>query len=465
MPKKFIGIDIGAADIRLAVAQAAKGGPELIETRTRQIQPGEDIAQALRDAVGETSFGDMVAVALPAVGGFVRTLSFPFSDPKKIDAALSFELDSQIPASIDEMIADFRKPRIRSDGASVHAAAVRREKVAETVRIFADASLPLQTLDLSPFAYVAGLRGRLEDGIFALVDRREAIVCLVRDGQVGDFRSLPLRDETPEDTLLRFLRQETLTLGRAAGIEEPQICLAGAKVDQQLLEALTQSGFTPRIPVLEHQGKTLSADLIPAAALALRAGLPAREREFNFLKGEFAPRSEWAGFRKRLIAAGSLAAAVVLVAGIGTYFSYAQKTARAEALKEEMVSIFQDTFPRVNVIVDVPAQMRSNLNQLRQKTALLGVGRENSALNLMREISANIPGETAIDVRELTYTSDQVRLEGSTGSFDAINRIASTLEKTPSVASAQISDAKMSMDGSRVDFRLTLALAGAKEGS
>jgi general secretion pathway protein L len=64
----------------------------------------------------------------------------------------------------------------------------------------------------------------------------------------------------------------------------------------------------------------------------------------------------------------------------------------------------------------------------------------------------------------MNYTGDQVRLEGTTSSFDAINRIASTLEGTPGVAATQISDAKMSMDGSQVDFRLTLTLSGAKEG-
>jgi general secretion pathway protein L len=44
-------------------------------------------------------------------------------------------------------------------------------------------------------------------------------------------------------------------------------------------------------------------------------------------------------------------------------------------------------------------------------------------------------------------------------SFEAINRIARSLEQSPLFAQAQIADAKMSLDGTRVDFRLHLSFA------
>ena len=61
-----------------------------------------------------------------------------------------------------------------------------------------------------------------------------------------------------------------------------------------------------------------------------------------------------------------------------------------------------------------------------------------------------------------SYTPDTVTFEGSTSSFDAVNRLAKALEQSPLFRTPQVADAKMSLDGSRVDFRLNLAFSEEK---
>ncbi|MFA5515563.1 MAG: PilN domain-containing protein, partial [Desulfuromonadales bacterium] len=94
---------------------------------------------------------------------------------------------------------------------------------------------------------------------------------------------------------------------------------------------------------------------------------------------------------------------------------------------------------------------------------LIGAGQQNTPLIVLREISGSIPGSVSVDIRDLSYTPDSVRLEGVTTSFDAINQIARSLESSPLFAEAQIADAKMSLDNTRVDFRLNLLYNGTGE--
>jgi general secretion pathway protein L len=106
--------------------------------------------------------------------------------------------------------------------------------------------------------------------------------------------------------------------------------------------------------------------------------------------------------------------------------------------------------------VDAAQQMRGKMKELRDRGRLIGAGNAHTPLAVLQEISRQVPAEIVLDIRDLNYTPESVRMEGITSSFDAINQIARGLERSPLFAQAQISDAKMSADGSRVDFRLNL---------
>ena len=195
-----------------------------------------------------------------------------------------------------------------------------------------------------------------------------------------------------------------------------------------------------------------------AIALAWRAAVPVKEGEFNFRHGQFALRSEWAALKNGAIFAGSILCLALIIMAVAAYTNYARKAGQAEALQKEMTAIYRQTFPQSKVIVDIPMQMRSGLQELRKQGMFVGAG--TSPLAVLQEISSRMPDDIVVDVRELTYTMDNLRLEGVTASFDAINRIARSLSQSPMFGDAQISDAKMSLDGSRVDFRLSLLIVG-----
>ncbi len=153
----------------------------------------------------------------------------------------------------------------------------------------------------------------------------------------------------------------------------------------------------------------------------------------------------------------------MILAGSGAYLNYVQQQNRAEMLRQETLAIFRQTFPQIHTIVDVPSQMRSNLDQLRDRAKVLGLSRNRSALNVLREISARIPKDVSFDVREMVYSGDELHIDGSTSSFEAANRLSQALDASPLFEQSQITDAKMGMDGSKVDFRLNLKISSEEQ--
>ncbi|WP_305045657.1 type II secretion system protein GspL [Geoalkalibacter sp.] len=459
MAKKFIGIDIEDGLLRIVTAEASKTGPVLTGAAEKALPAEEDaLVSALAQCLDQVAFGDIVATFLPAMGNFFRRLEFPFSDSKKIAAALPLAMSSQVPAG-EDLEFDFLAPRPHAGGFRVGAAAVKKSAALLMAGYFQQANVPLHVLDLAPFAFAAGLRRFVDDGVLGYISQGEISLARLADGQVVDFRALPYRSSHPAEKTAALILRDYLALARPDAEKTQPLYLIGSGATDALRQALRAAEIDVRVPSLSVQGEPLSASMLPAAALALRAALPEREHQLNFLKGELSPKSEWAGFRRRLMGAAALLGLTLILAGAGAYADFAHKKARAEALAAEMTQVFRQTFPQASVIVDVPAQMRSSLAQLRERARLLGLGADRSALNILREVSARTPTDITLDIRELNFVSDQLRLDGTTSSFEAINRLSLSLETSPLFQDAQITDAKMGLDGTRVDFRLNLRIS------
>ncbi len=464
MRKRLIGIDIDRSRIRVAVAHEEKGVAKLVSLGEKTYGAPEEFLPALEELLaGERHFGDRLAAALPAGESFVRRLSFPFADPKKVEAALDFELSTQLPIAVETCLTSFQKPIPDGENSfRVTAAAVRTETLQEYLAPFDQGAIPLQTLDLAPFAFVDGLKDHLTDGVLASLGEEEITLSLICEGRLADYRFLPGgRQRTPEE-ILRFVLRENEILQKAAGRSELPLFLIGSGATPELFSALEQQGRKVERPAFHLEDTPVAPEFLPAVALAMRAGAD-KEAGFNFRRGPFALRSEWAALKRGLIAAAILLVLSGVSLAGSAYIKYAHQAHRAEALRAEMVQIFKKTLPDTHAIVDIPLQMDGKIKEMKKHSLLIGAGAQGSPLTVLREISENTPKDITVDIQEFTFGPDGVRLDGVTTSFDAINKVAKSLENSPVFKDAQITDAKMNIDGSKVDFHLNLTFSGEKE--
>jgi general secretion pathway protein L len=121
MAQRIVGLDLGSASITVVhlESRGRSGDFEVLLYDEEHLQTPFVEGQALsREECYLTAFdalrergalkGDVFVTGLPGDEVSMRMLSFPFSDRRKIEQALPFELESEIPFDIDEIVFSWR---------------------------------------------------------------------------------------------------------------------------------------------------------------------------------------------------------------------------------------------------------------------------------------------------------------------------------------------------------------------
>lgn len=158
MAHPVCGVDIGSYSVKITVLDVGfrhTGFRENIEVR---VPAGpeplwERQLVALRQARSNLSDDATLYFALPGALLSLRTLDLPFSDPRKIDQVVGFELEGQIVHAIDDVVYDHIEIRRNEEGARVMAVAARREDVAQWLEKLPTAEAEPRALFAAPLAY------------------------------------------------------------------------------------------------------------------------------------------------------------------------------------------------------------------------------------------------------------------------------------------------------------------------
>lgn len=459
MTKRLIGIDLGRNTVRLAVLTREHGAISVASATEIAHEETESQVARLRDYLtGDFHFGDRLAACLPGGAAFVRRLTFPFAERRKIIAALPFELASQLPVTLEDYTTCMQPPRNTSDGAVVVAAAVKTTQLAETLAPFDVLGIPLHVVDLAPHAYVAGLKDFLADGILVCAMEEGASLALIRSGEVLDYRQLPLAAEVPIVDQARAIHREATALGRAQSLDGMVLQLMGPLATQELVAELSTLRKQVELLSININGQIIETSLLPAVALALRAADNGKGQVFNLRQGGFALKGEWAGLRKALVMAACLAGLTLLMVAANMGLNYYDKQHQADILQQRIVALYKETFPQATTVVDVPLQLKSAIRQLQEDVGIVGLDRP-SSLQMLRILS-DLPESLSADVDEVIIERNEVRISGRTMTFEAVNRMAETFRRSPYFEKVEVVESKMDLAGKQVSYRMRMTLSG-----
>lgn len=458
MTKRLIGIDIGQRTLRLAILTRDQGTLTVVSVMesTHEETSGQ-MARLQEHLNGDFHLGDRLAACLPGGTAFVRRLTFPFSDRKKISATLPFELASQLPVTLADYTTTMQPPVRSDDGADVIAAAVKTCQVAEALEPFDTLGIPLHILDLAPHAYVAGLKNYLADGLLVCATEQGTSLALIRSGEVLDYRQLPIDVEMPVDDRARAIHREATALAHTRQSGGMMLQLMGPLATPELLTALSNLQDQVELLSIEINGQIIEAPLLPAVALALRAADSGKAQAFNLRQGTFALKGEWSGLRKTLVMIACLAGLTLVALGAGMALSYYDKQQQSDMLEQQMVNLYRQTFPNATTVIDVPLQMKSAILQLQEDVGIIGLDRP-SSLHLLQTLS-DLPESLNVDVDEFTMERNEVRISGRTGTFEAVNSIAEKFRQSLYFEKVEVAESKMDLAGKQVSYRMRLALS------
>jgi general secretion pathway protein L len=456
--------ELTASPRTLALSRVATYEPEGSEPRASW-EAG--ISQAAEDGYEMSR----VVIGLPGTLVYRKSLTFPFRNRNRIMQILQSELEGEIPLPPGTFVADYLDGPARDDGMSITVLAVENDIISrlhdslkEGIGVRA-----VQTVGVGIVA--AASRSGIEEGVVLWCSEREAVVVEMRSSLPAGVRRYQLSgsDETDTTILLDAVQLVTrvddkvLLLG--AGPVDQLVPLLNAPLQGPAQQSVAQQntqgslrisrslelGMATEPAVLsENQNDYLATVGFALRAAGVKGGVPFDLRQGSFLESQPLHEIKGPAIRTAIIAA------LVLFLGIGSLalgFGRARDEYNGYARKLEQE--FKELFPDTRVVNEI-AQATEKLEILKKRTEALAGLSGGSALEALSHLSSSVPEDVALRLDELSFDSRKLRLEGSVSSFDAVDKIKSSLEADPMFAEVQVQNARVGADVNKVTFRLVM---------
>lgn len=511
MAKHILGLDIGKSCLKAVLIEAGlRGSMRIVAWEKVDITGTGDIREALR-RIQEVPVLTVPAcqISLAAKAFSFRNMKLPFKDRKKILQTLPFELESQIPHPVESVLIDFTVLG-QAQGSDLFTAVIPKAEVEERIALLSDYGFDAETIDIDTVPIAAQLMTAAPvDSLNLLLDvgASETTGVFFKKGRILQVRSYPFGGDHVTNALsaalgIAFVEAEarkkrgdteqaeeqiteacqkffaslknTISSLRMSGLvdEDPTTVYltGGGGLYRKLAEELSQVMAAPveRVNVTQLAGiKPVGGDdagwdsMIMNGALALALRPLAKGPGFNFRQGDLRRRGAALKFDLgvNLKWAGAVMALILLLAGGDLTLSYFADMTRLDQLRAETASLLQQNFPEVTRVVDPAQQFRAKIAEARRlATASRGAASGGSVLDVMKDLSEQVPEASDFLITALVFDGDRVDIRGEATGFEAAETIKKELEKTGHYSSIAVSSSNVKQGG-RVEFELKTTLA------
>jgi len=490
MPQRILALEVDSQELKAAVVETTFRDFRVTGFFEEPVDAaGGAVADQLRRFVAAHALeGATVLSTLPGDLVSVRTMFLPFRDRKRLDQTVPFELETQVPFGLDEVVVDYQVLQRDKAGSTVLAALVQRKDLEEHLGTLAAAGLDPKVVDLAPLATlnVLSLLGDELPESYAYVagNLRRLLVALFRNRRLVGVRTLAPA-ATPAvagnghapsvaervAALAGEIRWTLLALNEAPLDDGLPCLLAGEAPDLDILSraladldlAVRRVDQAPLRRVSDAQRGDVPRFVTPLG-LALREVEQGERLGLNFRQGEFAYHRGQDELRQALWRTASLGIIAVALLLASLFMSYQEMERRLQSVQGQIRSVVQQTLPDVKLGRDERAQLQAEIDAAQKKLQVLsGIAPTGAtAIDVLRTMATAIPDTLRIDVDEYVMDVDGVRVKARTDSFETADQIKQKLVNTKAFADVQVKDIKQTSDGS-VDFRIVLSLSNKEE--
>jgi Tfp pilus assembly PilM family ATPase len=185
---RIFGIDLGAHSVKIAEMEGGFGRFQIVGYRERRVPEPEDGPATQEDRIAAldsllSEYGDRsganYGAGFPSEHTSVRVVTLPFGDRSKVEQALGFEVEGQVPFDLEDMVLSSRILQIEPGNSKVLAAMAERERVSSLLGALdesgADPKVLIVDADLLSDQAGAGVQAVIDLG------HVRTVVCACRD--------------------------------------------------------------------------------------------------------------------------------------------------------------------------------------------------------------------------------------------------------------------------------------------
>lgn len=530
MAQSILGIDIGSYSIKITELTRSLRDFELTHYYEQPIVPNprlsheESVAFTLKAMIEKNELNpEIVSVSVPAHHLSCRVLELPFTNIKKIEQTLDFELEGFIPTDLDDVLVDYHILSMEESRSTVLGAYMPKARFVKFLGMLEMAGIDpkyvgVDAIDLSTIAQVAMVP---QEAVYAILDigHEKTNVCVMQGQKPLYVRSISLgglhfTKAIQKAFKLNLEKAESLKLDRGrVGLKEEapdQISRLCQKVAEELVVYIRQTymGFKQIYPTLDwsaiyvtgggsrlqglselisaalrtNVGSLDSLEFVPhhlsrpeicrdvialSLAQTLRVIFSNKAVKINFRRGEFAYQRDIKALGGEIKQLGGYLITVIIL-GI-SYFglSYSTWNGRIDRLNTELSAGVGRALPemktnRKQTVRQLLTVLNGRITETEtQLEAVRSGGDGATPLALLKTLAETAPakGDIAIDIDNLTFNGDIMRLEGRTVSFEAVEKLRDSLSKSPYLKNITI---QKQDKGVRDEIRFTLSMDVAK---
>ncbi len=437
---KIVGLNIEKGRVAASVVVKGLRQMELKDSFSRDFATDAELVDILKEKAADWA-GARIISSIPGRHFSQRIAYFPFSDHKRIEKALPFELEDSLPfplgdVEIDHLILEKAEKGSEKKETTVLGILLPKVVLRQHLDLLASAGIDPQVIVPSYIGLYLVSKMIPVEGRAALIDGSD--ICIKSGSTITACRSFSNTGATAGiNHMLKALETD--------GHERVERAFLLSE-DNGLSAALADLGIAVE-RVTPELGGMKAADPV-SLGLALSDGM-------NFRKDEFSYRQADEGLRKRrrtLIIAG-VAAILLAATNIGVKLYLVQSSYKK--LDTEIRGVYRQVFPDAKAVADPVRQLRTQLDEAKKKFGVLGTG--NSALDVMKAVTEGIPRELLVSFQEFNLEGDRLKLQGEATSFESVDKMKSELQKAALFSEVAVPDTRMGVDN-KVKFRFEIKL-------
>ncbi|MGO8970397.1 MAG: type II secretion system protein GspL [Myxococcaceae bacterium] len=505
MPR-ILGLDLGSHALKAVLLDVARTTTLAgwAEVRRGDGTDQESLRAALATLHAEHPWQvDQVVVAMPGTSVATHALVLPFKDAKRLEAALPFEVESELPVELEDVVFDYQAGSRTEQGTELLVGVIQKSELRSLLALLSDAGFEPRVVTHPALVYRSLFVGRPElvgvesGGLAALVDighvrttvaigqpgqgliyarvlpggGRAITVALEREFGVASVDAERWKEQTgslaPVGDQEHARAREAIRLALQPLTREVRATLKAATTrDRRPVGQLLLCGGTSQLAGLPEAwaaelglpvkllGASGNSELLPeqrargaqAWALALCGG--SRADRFNFRRGDqaFSGQLDWLRGRipQLAIFAGVL---VALLVTFGVVRS-AMLGRREAAVDTELCELTR------RVLGTCERNYDRALNLLRGKESPAAALPKVSAAGLLAEVAARVPPDITLKLDQVVVDLDRVQMRGETDSSKTIDRLSTALKGFRCFRDVKEGKVERTKDGARVSFQL-----------
>lgn len=363
----LIAIDWDSHELRAVTGRSSSGGLTVTDTATMPLEGGDDpnvVSAALTELLGKLGVNKNKYKLLIAIGrgkAELRQLTLPPVPENELPGMVRFQALQSFSTSGDTVAVDYLPIEASESSTSVIAAGVAPTTMKQIEQVAEAAGLDLKRVVLRPVAAAAlfSLKNRLDqqgEGDYVLVDllADDAEIVVFRQGKLIFVRSVRMPEQTKGRTsqIAGEIRRSLMACGTDAATGVQRVVIWGQakthELETEQLRELLKCGVETLDPLKlvevdarrsdytagEHTGRL--APLI--GVLAADAAAESTDHQSAVLVDFLNPRKavEVQDDKRLLIGGVAAAVAVVLLLGLGAWWSLKEGTAQITARQAEL---------------------------------------------------------------------------------------------------------------------------------